>query len=196
MEHKKVMLDLFVGLGGASNVFRKNGWQVYGLDNDPRFNADFCCDIKNWVPPEWLHADFVWASVPCTEYSRFIQRGLFPDEPLPDMTLYHSAKRIIEKLQPAYYVIECVRGAVRFFGDGYRSFGPYYLWTNLPDFGLHRGRFKYKKGDVTKGHALRASYRSKIPWELSCAIYKAVSDQGFLFPMPQIKFMEVSNEQV
>ncbi|MBI5945361.1 MAG: DNA cytosine methyltransferase [Chloroflexi bacterium] len=183
-----VMLDLFSGLCGASSAFRDAGWTVYTADINPEFNPDFCVDLANWSFPFELSVDLVWASPPCTYFSRYIQRGVFKNEPLPDMTLYNASCRIIQELQPKYYCIENVRGAVPFFGRGYRSYGSFFLWGNFPDLAVNNSKFHFVKSHVTSGHKRRVAERGLIPRGLSQALLDAVSFHRFLFELPPIKF--------
>ena len=64
------LLELFAGTGSVGDVFRERGWEVVSLDRD--MPATFRCDILDWdhtvLPPG--HFTFIWASPPCTEYSR------------------------------------------------------------------------------------------------------------------------------
>lgn len=175
-----VMLDLFSGLGGASSAFKKAGWTVFTVDINPSFGCDFVVDILTWHFPLSIYVDLVWASPPCTEFSRYIQRGIYKDEPLPSMDLYNASLRIISELQPKYYVIENVRGAVPFFGPGFRSYGSFYLWGNFPDLAVNSSRFGFTKSHVTAGHKRRAAERGKIPEKLSQALLDAVTFHQFL----------------
>ena len=65
------LLELFCGTKSVGRAFERFGWDVVSLDNDPDANPDILCDIMDWdcrvfrEPP-----DFVWASPPCTHYSR------------------------------------------------------------------------------------------------------------------------------
>ena len=65
------LLELFSGTGSVGEVFRERGWEVISLDRD--LPADIRCDIMDWdyraVYPTG-HFDFIWASPPCTEYSK------------------------------------------------------------------------------------------------------------------------------
>jgi site-specific DNA-cytosine methylase len=66
-----VLLDLFSGTGSVGNVARDLGWTVMSLDMNEDVAVDFITDIMDWeytlVPRVF---DFIWASPPCTEYSR------------------------------------------------------------------------------------------------------------------------------
>lgn len=172
------MLDLFSGLGGASQAMFDRGWEVVRVDNNSDFNPDYCVDILSWVPSfDPGSFDLVWASPPCTHFSRYIQRGVFLGEPLPSLDLYNASRRIIAQLRPTYWVIENVRGAVRFFGPGFISYGPYFIWSNLPELPVLRSKFAFNKSRVTVGHSRRASERSKIPYRLSFAVAEFIERQ-------------------
>ena len=43
-----LMLDLFAGLGGASEAMRRRGWEVVTVDNDPVFNCTVTADLAEW----------------------------------------------------------------------------------------------------------------------------------------------------
>ena len=65
-----IMQELFSGTGSVGDVAREMGWQVMSLDRD--MPSDLRMDIMDWdykvLPPNMF--DFIWASLPCTEYSR------------------------------------------------------------------------------------------------------------------------------
>jgi hypothetical protein len=67
------MLDLFCGTKSVSRVFAAHGWDTFTLDIDPSCNADLTCDIldlkREQLPPA-ESVSFIWASPPCTQYSR------------------------------------------------------------------------------------------------------------------------------
>ena len=76
-----LMLDLFCGTKSVSRVFAAHGWETFTLDIDPSCHADLTCDIldlKREQLPSPESVFFIWASPPCTEYSRARTRALKP----------------------------------------------------------------------------------------------------------------------
>jgi len=64
------LLELFSGTQSVGKVARELGFEVICLDRD--MQADIKCDIMDWdyhaYEPGFF--DVIWASPPCTEYSR------------------------------------------------------------------------------------------------------------------------------
>jgi len=82
--------------------------------------------------------DFIWASPPCTEYAAHLMRGLpnnskwRRDGAQIDLGLWEHCIRLIEESGTKYYIIENVRGAVRFWGRDYHRCGSFFLWGQMP----------------------------------------------------------------
>jgi hypothetical protein len=98
------MLDLFPGTGSVSSAFRAAGWAATTLDRD--LPADIQADVMTWDFEAYRprHFDFVWASPPCTEYSRAKttgRRDLATANEIARRTL-----QIIRHLQPRARVLE------------------------------------------------------------------------------------------
>lgn len=174
------VLDLFAGLGGASGAMRERGWEVVTVDVDPRFGCTHTADLATWSyegPP----VDLVWASPPCTEFSResmpWCRTGA-----APSMALVESARRVIAEVAPVWWVVENVRGATRhltpLLGEP-RSYGPFFLWGVFPAF---RCRVRFFKERLS---STRRAERAKVPAALSRALAKACEAQSLFFGAPR-----------
>ena len=98
------LLELFSGTGSVGNVFRSRGWEVLSLDM--LMKADINIDILEWNYKEYPpgHFDMIWASPPCTEYSKAKTVGV---------RRIGEANKIVQKtleiltyFEPKFWVIE------------------------------------------------------------------------------------------
>ena len=64
------LLELFSGTQSVGKVARELGFEVVCLDRD--MDADIKCEIMDWDYKVYEPGSFdvIWASPPCTEYSR------------------------------------------------------------------------------------------------------------------------------
>ena len=69
MSEPKFLLELFSGTGSVGRVWRKKGHRVISVDQDPRYNPEVCENILTWDYEALETPDFIWASVPCEQYS-------------------------------------------------------------------------------------------------------------------------------
>ncbi len=119
-----IVLDLFAGMKGWSAPFTDNGHDVFTVDYDGAFAVDLHADI-NYLRPEdlpepWQHPTIVLASPPCEGFSVMnIGKNWYHDgTPKTDtarmaLRLVHSTLRLIELLDPVYWVIENPRDKLR-----------------------------------------------------------------------------------
>jgi hypothetical protein len=154
-------LVLFCGTGSVEKAIgdKYKNALIVSLDNQPKWEPTHCCDIQDWVqrgegsmydyPPGYF--DFIWASPPCTEYSRAKTVGV-RDLRAADLRV-NATLEALRYLQPRYYVIENPQGLLhtrsvmeQFVGGDwlpdmkqevtYCRYGtsfkkPTHLWTNI-----------------------------------------------------------------
>ena len=73
------LLELFSGTGSIGNVFRAAGWTVTSVDLDPTFGPDICCNVLDLTREMIeIEPDVIWASPPCTFFSRARTRAKTP----------------------------------------------------------------------------------------------------------------------
>jgi site-specific DNA-cytosine methylase len=173
------MLDLFSGLGGASQAMTDRRWQVVRVDLDPGFCPDVVADIRDF---RWGGAqpDLIWASPPCTEFAREFMPWSRTGRD-PDLSLVEATIRIVEETKPRFWILENVRGAVRWLdpilGKPRAIIGPYFLWGFFPPLPSVYFRERIKKESLPSS---AAAERAKIPYELSMAVAVACETQPVL----------------
>jgi len=190
------MLDLYSGLGGASEAFVRAGWDVVRIDNNPLLEDvphTTIRDVLTLEPPYHFGEpfDLIWASPPCVEFST-----AFSAPPIvakregrefePNMDCLRKAKEIIEYLNPKYWVIENVRGARKKFSQELQKpprqiVNQFYLWGNFPFLHIDSDwRHSKYDGDTWSSDPLRANRRGKIPLEISKALLTEMTEQTTL----------------
>jgi len=170
------MVDLCCGLKGASRAMTERSWTVITLDISPDFNPDIVADVREWVY-QGEKPDLVWASPPCNEFSREFMPWNKTGKP-PDMSIYLACRRIISQANPRFWIIENVRGAVKYFGRPAQTFNPYYLWGFFPHLSKINLSSRVLKESLSHGQT-RA--RAKIPYNISLAVALAVERQTSFF---------------
>jgi len=192
------MIDLCSGLGGASEAFVQAGWEVLRIDNNPMMSGVphtkemSIFDFEDWVRaslPMLPKPKLVWFSPPCLEFSTaynapksVAQRAGQPFE--PDMDIFECGLRIIAMLEPRYFVVENVRGAIEYFspvlGEPVLILqGSYFLWGRFP--GFSPGSFPSKAEKDKRHSPIRSNIRAKVPIEISESLLKAIESQTSLF---------------
>jgi len=189
------MLDLFSGLGGASEAFvQSDDWEVVRIENNPVLsgipetqNRDVL-DWMDWVQMLGTQGDFdlIWASPPCEDFARLWMpwtRKELPPGFEPSLELMQASRDIIAHYRPKHHVIENVIGAREWFkpalGQPAQVIDSINLWGRFPHITLPVG-FKHLKHDKGGKHPLRSNHRALIPWEVSNGLLEAIESQWTL----------------
>jgi hypothetical protein len=149
------VLVLFSGTGSVERTVKKLYPQaeIISLDNDPASQVTHRCTIQSWVQPKngSMHNyrpgyfDIIWASPPCTEYSRaksIGERDLHQADSNVEATI-----EVIQYFNPAFFFIENPEGllATRPLMNKFNCFQrqvtyckydtpykkPTHIWTNV-----------------------------------------------------------------
>ena len=100
----KRLLELFSGTGSVGDVARELGYEVISLDRDMK--ATIQIDIMDWDPRVYptKYFDVIWASPPCTEYSRAKTTGV--RDIAGANAIVEKTLDILEYFEPKYWIIE------------------------------------------------------------------------------------------
>ena len=177
------MIDMFSGLGGASEAFIRDGeWNVFRFDNNQLLE-----DVKNTIITDHMFErmgeifnnfedlDLIWASPPCLDFSTAFnapkskkargEKGF--ENWKQDFTLIKNTIDMIRRLKPKFWVIENVRGSIKDL--------------DFPFIQVHPSFKKNKSdGDTWSSDPLRANKRAKIPYEISMGLKIAIEEQRTL----------------
>ena len=137
------LLELFSGTSSVGKVAKSLGYNVISLDLK---NADINCDILEWDYKQFdrNHFNFIWASPPCTEYSRAKTIGVRKIDYANSIVL--KTLEVIRYFNCQYWIIENPQtgllkeqpfmSGLKYYDVDYCKYGMNYrkrtrLWTNI-----------------------------------------------------------------
>jgi len=140
LDRKPLAVDLFCGLGGWTEGFLAEGYDVVGFDIERRpYPAQLVLqDVLTLHGSQFRHAAIIVASPPCQAYSyRAMPWKRAKALPPPDNTLFEACFRIQREAIEASdryipLVVENVCGAQKWVGRAKWHFGSFYLWGDVP----------------------------------------------------------------
>lgn len=197
-------LDLCAGFGGFSEAFHKSPhWEVMRIDNNPLLAGvenmeiidifEFRDHLHNMIERGYCpdKVDLIVASPPCHAFSMgysapraIASREGRLEEYQPDMSILKATLDIIKLLNPTYYIIENVKGAIRYFepylGQPNQSFKAWNFWGKFPSMQVNVANLP-TKASLDKRHSdLRTNYRSVVPYEISMSLLHAIECQTLI----------------
>lgn len=141
---KPLALDLCSGLGGWAEGLIAAGWDVVGVDIEPRFIGRYpgrliLADILRFSVAERARRRFrlVVASPPCTEPSyrampwKRAKALNAAGPPHQFIALFKACFRIAEEIG-CPVIVENVKGAQPWVGSAKWHYGSFYLWGDVP----------------------------------------------------------------
>jgi len=206
MTDKKIAVDLFSGTGSSTKAFQESeSWEVFRVELNENQEAELHKDILD-VEPEDLpdEVDFVWASPPCTAFSRASvghhwSEGMKPDTEycLTNIQLVWKTLYLINKLDPDYWFLENPQGMlinvlphepekVTYCQYGDERMKPTYLYGQHPNsmeykkcsegMNCHESAPRGSNHSGTQNQDMDATNRARIPYGLSKEILEAVEN--------------------
>jgi len=195
----KVFIDLYAGLGGASEAFINDpNWFVIRVDNNPDLTQ--LCDqliiadildtvtiidiIRHMIQDLDVTKIVIWASPPCEQYS-LASRLRDPDN--FDNSCLLAAMSIINHFKPTCWIIENVRGAIEEFNDiigveWRQRVSAFFMWGRFPLLAFRDySDTEHSKLDAKGSRKLRPNYRAKLPLKISEALKDSLELQRTLF---------------
>lgn len=168
------MVDAFCGAGGISDGAALEGWEVVGIDvvNHPKYRHPLIhkdireVTIEDVGPVDWFHG-----SPPCQRFSTARASRVRDPPTEADLDLLQAALRLRDQLEPRYWSIENVAGAVPLFskllGPPVLNNGAFRFWGNFPPFLMPTSR-PHRKGfqepAKTGKRSMRWIGKHRSPW--------------------------------
>ncbi len=148
------MLDGFCGMGGMSDGFAAEGFDVTGIDlvNAPEMGYKYKfiqADFLTLDGADFRDYDVIHGSPPCREFTEFARiygkTWKTPPNPERGLVLVNAFLKFIERAQPKFWIMENVSGLTKYYTvppriNTYLSLGAnnmgkkHAFWGNFPLF--------------------------------------------------------------
>jgi hypothetical protein len=178
------MVDCFCGMGGVSDGFALEGFDVLGIDiedapNKLGYKHKFIqADITTLNGKDFQGYDVIWGSSPCRNFT-ILNDTCWKEkkDPKKGLILVNAFINFVKEAQPKYWILENVFGLEKFLPNPKISkakvgFKKHVFYGNFPPFLLPESS-KFKVRESCGWDKLAHWKRSKIP--LACSQAFAVA---------------------
>lgn len=202
---KLTMLDVGCGMGGMSDGFAKEGFEVTGIDiiDAPKLlsypYAFHQADVRELNGKDWQGYDVIHVSMPCRDFSPMARcyGKNWKDKPNPErgLKLVKTALKFIEAAAPKYWIMENVYGLskyldlkpkitcyIRYKKHGFWGDFPFFLMPRITGQPMTKGQYvnglRCPQPRVRLGNSKMQSWNhAKIPLPCSQAFAKACKQE-------------------
>jgi len=183
-------LDLFCGLGGWSDGLAMEGFEVMGVEIDPKIASLYkhpvlIEDVRNLPGKMFKDFDLIVGSPPCRDFSvaTYFGKKYWKEKPNPEngLTMVKSFLRIVEEAKPGYWLMENVPRLQEYIDlepkckVNLTKYMRRAFWGNFPPFLIVIDGTQPKIQDFQGKY--RKWERARIPMSISRALGKAVQQQ-------------------
>ena len=201
------LLDCFCGIGGVSDGFALEGFEVLGIDNEDMPSKGYkhpfiMADFQVLDGKDFRGYDVIWGSPPCRDFCLFAKRfgktwKKNPPNPQRGLELVYAFNRFVLEAQPKIWILENVPELQKYtwkakvvtsLGNPSKCEMRRAFWGNFPPFLIPKSKRKpmrYRPEVGRKAYATPEE-RAKIPLACSRAFAKACKD-SFTFSSQQSK---------
>jgi len=183
-------LDLFCGLGGWSDGLVMEGFEVLGVEIEPKIaelykHPCLIADVRELDGRMFKTFDFIVGSPPCRDFT-VLQDVTWKEKKNPRRGLknVHAFLRIIDEAKPKFWLMENVpllqkylnqKGGTRYLAIKKRM--KRCFWGNYPMFDFHPTNERTKFMQIGKAwDPMRRWERARIPLPVARALGKAVGE--------------------
>jgi len=199
MRTANTVVDLFSGLGGWSDGFASEGFQVLGVEIEPKIarlykHPCIVADVRRLDGKRFKDFDVIVGSPPCRDFCIFAKRfgktwKKNPPNPTKGLELVNSFLGFVEEAKPKFWVMENVPGLIEYLNvkpEVTKYLGPpekqqmrRCFWGKFPyffipsDYSMKVMRYRPEVGRKaeTKGYN-----RAKIPYPVAQAFARACKE--------------------
>ena len=154
LSEKLTFLDCFCGLGGVSDGFAAEGFEILGIEYNKEVSKEYpydciVADVRTLNGKMFKGFDVIWGSPPCRDFSQigllYGKRWKNPPNPENGIKTIKCFMKFVEDAQPKIWIMENVANLKKYFTEikprteGYITYGKKHVfYGNYPLFLMSR----------------------------------------------------------